>query len=85
MGFIFIFLLYHVFPHVIIQSRTTNIATQPSNEGDSELVGDTDGQGFGIGVVSGRICVPVYSINLIGAGSTISQAECVTSCCYKED
>jgi len=44
----------------MIQSRTTNIATQPSNEGDSELVGDTDGQGFGIGVVSGRVCVLVY-------------------------
>ncbi|XP_065889212.1 kinesin-like protein KIF9 isoform X2 [Dysidea avara] len=32
------------------KSRATNIVTQPSNEGDSELVGDTDGQGFGIGV-----------------------------------
>ena len=61
MSVLFTSLLYHddcnPFPRVMIQSRATNIVTQPSNEGDSELVGDTDGQGFGIGVVSDSVYV----------------------------
>ena len=42
--------LCHVHPPQCEQTKV-NVPLQPSNE-DSELVGDTDGQGFGIGVVS---------------------------------
>lgn len=66
-----------------MQSRTTNIVTQPSNEGDNDLVGDTDGQGFGIGLVSGRVCSVL--VMYVMTGSTGSQAKCVTCCCHEED
>ena len=36
------------------EQTKVNVTKQPSNE-DIELVGDSDGQGFGIGVVSGWI------------------------------
>ena len=42
--------LCHVHPLKCEQTKV-NVSLQPSNE-DGELVGDTDGQGFGIGVVS---------------------------------
>lgn len=45
--------LRHVHPPYCEQIKV-NVALQPSNE-DSELVGDTDGQGFGIGVVSSKM------------------------------
>ena len=39
------------------------VGAQPSNE-DNELVGDTDGQGFGIGVVSAVEPLGVFCIEV---------------------